>query len=69
MIPCSSWPAVFSGHEKYTAFFQRAALKGRATITSQLIEVTRGKKTLALSALRIALHLTGCTRLSLIENA
>ncbi|AMJ70158.1 hypothetical protein AW879_09700 [Enterobacter cloacae] len=62
MIPCNSWSAVFSWHEKHTAFFQRAALKGRATITSKLIEVIRGKKTLALSAHRIALHITGCTR-------
>ncbi|CZZ13009.1 Uncharacterised protein [Enterobacter hormaechei] len=62
MIPCSSRPAVFSWYKKYTAFFQRFALKGGAAITSKLIEVIRGKKTLALSAHRIALHLTGCTR-------
>ncbi|KJP07328.1 Uncharacterised protein [Enterobacter hormaechei] len=62
MIPCSSRPAVFSWYKKYTAFFQRSALKGGAAITSKLIEVIWGKKTLALSAHRIVLHLTGCTR-------
>lgn len=46
MIPCSSWSAVFSWHEKYTALFQRTTLKGRATIANLVYGGEWGKKNL-----------------------
>jgi len=50
MIPGGTGSSILTRNKKYTALFQGFALKGRATITSKLIEVIRSKKTLALSA-------------------
>jgi len=50
MIPGGTGSSILTGNKKYTALFQGFALKGRATITSKLIEIIWSKKTLAFSA-------------------